>query len=175
MEFLLISLLVLNINLLISPEQSIQNKIDDILVTPEYSARLTGSHFYKLVNSGAADFAMTGLTKALLDGYWPHASTKWKLAGKELSASLIMGEEAQIIYDNNIRATKLEAKFRTWEDDIEGINDMVYFTLHASCFRIEEKYLRIRQYPQILKPLCEKEKNLICSTDTPYWHCRDQN
>jgi len=175
MEFLLISLLVLNINLLISPEQSIQNKIDDILVTHEYSARLTGSHFYKLVNSGATDIAMTGLTKALLDGYWPHASTKWKLAGKELSASLIMGEEAQIIYDNNIRATKLEAKFRTWEDDIEGINDMVYFTLHASCFRIEEKYLRIRQYPQILKPLCEKEKNLICSTDTPYWHCRDQN
>jgi len=167
-------LLVLNINLLISPEQSIQNKIDEILVTPEYSARLTGSHFYKLVNSGAADIAMTGLTKALLDGYWPHASKKWKLVGKELSETLIMDEDAQIIYDNNIRATKLEAKFRTWEDDIEGINDMAYFTLHASCFRIEEKYLRIRQYPKHLRSLCEKEINLICSTDTSYWHCRNK-
>ena len=123
MEFLLISLLVLNTNLLISPEPSIQKKIDEILVTPEHSARLTGSHFYKLVNSGAADIAMTGLTKALLDGYWPHASKKWKLVGKELSETLIMDEDAQRIYDNNIRATKLEAKFRTWEDDINGIND----------------------------------------------------
>ena len=123
MESLLISLLVLNINLFISPEQSIQNKIDEILVTPEYSARLTGSHFYKLVNSGAADIAMTGLTKALLDGYWPHANKEWKLAGKKLSESLIMDEDAQRFYDNNIRVTKLEAKFRTWEDDINGIND----------------------------------------------------
>ena len=174
MEFLMISLFVLNINLLISPEQSIQNKVDDILVTPEYSARLTGSHFYKLVNSGAADIAMTGLTKALLDGYWPHASKKWKLVGKELSETLIMDEDAQRIYDNNIRATKLEAKFRTWDDDIGGINDMVYFTLHASCFRIEEKYLRIRQYPKHLRPLCVKEIKRICSTDTPYWHCRNK-
>ena len=173
MEFLLISLLVLNINLLISPEQSIQNKIDYILVLPEHSARLTGSHFYKLVNTGSADIAMTGLTKALLDGYWPHASTKWKILGKELSESLIMDEDAQRIYDNNIRATKLEAKFRTWEDDIEGIDNTVYFTLYASCFRIKEKYLRIRQYPKHLKPLCEKAKNRICSTDTPYWHCRN--
>ena len=106
MEFLLISLLVWNINLLISPEQSIQNKIDYILVLPEHSARLTGSHFYKMVNSGAADVAMTGLTKALLDGYWPHASTKWKVLGKELSESLFMDKDAQRIYDNNIRATK---------------------------------------------------------------------
>ena len=174
MEFLLISLLILKINLLISPEQSIQNKIDYILVLPEHSARLTGSHFYKMVNSGAADVAMTGLTKALLDGYWPHASTKWKVLGKELSESLIMDKDAQQIYDNNIRATKLEAKFRTWEDDIKGIDDMVYFTLHASCFRIEEKYLKIRQYPKPLMPLCEKEKICICSTDTPYWHCRNQ-
>ncbi len=67
--------------------------------------------------------AMTGLTKALLDGYWPHARKKWKLVGKELSEILIMDEDAQRIYDNNIRATKLEAKPRAWEDDIEGIND----------------------------------------------------
>ena len=174
MEFLLIKILILNINLLISPEQSIQNKIDQILVASAHSARLTGSHFYKLVNTGAADIAMTGLTKALLDGYTPHASKKWKIAGKELSESLIMDKDSQKIYDNNIRATKLEAKFRTWEDDIKGIDDMVYFTLYASCFRIEEKYLRIRQYPKNLKPLCEKEKNRICSTDTPYWHCRNK-
>ena len=107
MEFLLISFLVVQINLLISPEQSIQNKIDEILVLPEHSARLTGSHFYKLVNSGAADIAMTGLTKALLDGYWPHATTKWKIAGKELSEFLIMDKDAQRIYDHYIRATKL--------------------------------------------------------------------
>ena len=174
MEFLLISLLVWNINLLISPEQSIQNKIDYIITEPELSARLTGSHFYKMVNFGAADVAMTGLTKALLDGYWPHASTKWKILGKELSESLIMDEDAQRIYDNNIRATKLEAKFRTWEDDIEGIDNTVYFTLYASCFRIKEKYLRIRQYPKHLKPLCEKEKNRIFSTDTPCWHCKNK-
>jgi hypothetical protein len=117
---------------------------------------------------------MTGLTKAMLDGYGPHASTEWKILGRELSESLIMNENAQIIYDNNIRATKLEAKFRTWEDDIEAIDNMVYFTLHASCFRIKEKYLKIKHYPKHLKPLCEKEKNHICSTDTPYWHCRDQ-
>jgi len=158
MEFLLISFFVLNINLLISPEQSIQNKIDKVLVTPEHSARLTGSHFYKLVNSGAADVAMTGLTKAMLDGYGPHASTEWKILGRELSESLIMNENAQIIYDNNIRATKLEAKFRTWEDGIETIYNMVYFTLHTSCFRIKEKYLKIKLYPKHLKPLCEKEK-----------------
>ena len=174
MEFLLISLLLLKINLLISPEQSIQNKIDYIITEPELSARLTGSHFYKMVNSGAADVAMTGLTKALLDGYWPHASTKWKTAGKELSESLIMDEDAQIIYDNNIRATKLEAKFRTWEDDIKGIDDMIYFALHASCFRIKEKYLRIGEYSKNLINFCEEEESLLCSTDTPYWHCRDQ-
>ena len=174
MEFLLISFLVVQINLLISPEQSIQNKIDEILVLPEHSARLTGSHFYKLVNSGAADIAMTGLTKALLDGYWPHATTKWKIAGKELSESLIMDKDAQRIYDNNIRATKLEAKFRTWEDDTKGIDDMVYFTLHASCFRIKEKYLRIGEYSKNLINFCEEEESLLCSTDTPYWHCRNQ-
>jgi|TARA_B100001964_G_scaffold93780_2_gene105237 hypothetical protein len=59
---------------------------------------------------------------------------------------------------SNIRATKLEAKFRTWEDGIETIYNMVYFTLHTSCFRIKEKYLKIKLYPKHLKPLCEKEK-----------------
>ena len=167
MEFLLISLLILKINLLISPEQSIQNKIDYILTEPELSARLTGPHFYKMVNSGAADVAMTGLTKALLDGYWPHASTKWKIAGKELSEFLIMDEDAQNFYANHIRATKLEAKFRTWEDDIKGFDDMIYFTLHASCFRIKEKYLRIGEYSKNLMNFCEEEESLLCSTDTP--------
>ena len=75
------------------------------------------------VISGATDIAMTGLTKALVDAYCPHACKKWRLAGKELSETLIMDEDAQRFYDNNIRVTKLEAKFRTWEDDIIGIND----------------------------------------------------
>ena len=174
MEFLLISALVLKINLLVSPEQSIQNKIDDVLILPEHSARLTGSHFYKLVNSGSADIAMTGLTKAVLDGYWPHANKKLNSLGKELSKTLIMGEDSQKIYNNNIRATKLEAKFRIWEDDFENINDTVYFTLYASCFRIKEKYLRIGEYSQNLRKFCEKEEKFLCRTDTPYLHCRNQ-
>ena len=92
-----------------------------------------------------------------------------KLLGKKLSEFLIMDEDAQKIYANNIRATKLEAKFRPWEDDIKGI-DLIYFTLHASCFHIKEKYLRIGEYSKNLIGFCEEEESLLCSTDTPYWH-----